>query len=258
MTTRLVLCCLLTVPTVSAQLIERTDPPEGAITIPRGTRIPLALINSVSTKNSEPGDRLYLESVFPVIVDGRILIPAGAYVTGQVTDVKRAGRVKGRAEMHVVFEQLILSNGVVRDFRGSLGALEGTSEETLDRESGEIKGEGGKGDDARTIAGAASTGAGVGVIAGAAGGNPIRGLGMGSAVGAAAGVAGVLLTRGPDAVLEQGSQLEIVLDRDLDFSPEELTFDNAPARPTRTAPMRRPAASPSNNTGGLPIPFGGE
>ncbi|MBI1353656.1 MAG: hypothetical protein GC160_04865 [Acidobacteria bacterium] len=258
---RFALCFLLLFPALPAQLIERTEPPEGDIVIPRGTRIPLALINSVSTKNSAPGDRIYLESVFPVALDGRIVIPAGAYVTGQVTEVKRAGRVKGKAEMHIVFEQMILPNGVIRDFRGSLGALEGTSEETLDRESGEIKGQGGKGDDAKTVAGAASTGAGVGVIAGAAGGNPIRGLGMGSAVGAAAGLAGVLLTRGPDAVLEQGTQLEMVLDRDMDFTPEELTFDNALSRPTRTAPQRRPSTNQNTNsttTGplGLPIPFG--
>ena len=45
-----------------------------------GTHIPLSLINSVSTKNAVPGDRVYLETVFPILVDGRIVIPPGSYV----------------------------------------------------------------------------------------------------------------------------------------------------------------------------------
>lgn len=252
---RLLLPLLLIPLALPGQLIERTDPPAEGIRIPRGTVVPLALINSVSTKSAQPGDRLYLESVFPVALDGKIVIPAGAYVTGQVTEVKRAGRVKGKAEMHVMFEQMILPNGVIRDFRGSLGALEGTSEETLDREGGGVQGEGGKGKDAGTIAEAATTGASVGVIAGAAGGSPLRGLGVGSVAGAAAGLAGVLLTRGADAVLEQGTQLEMVLDRDMDFTVEELTFDNPLSRPVRTAPQRRPAATQDSGSG-LPFPLG--
>src|SRR5436190_22282457 len=40
-----------------------------------GTRILLSLINSVSTKNAAEGDRVYLETVFPIIVNGRIVIP---------------------------------------------------------------------------------------------------------------------------------------------------------------------------------------
>ena len=42
-------------------------------TITPGTRIPLSMINSVSTKHAAEGDRIYLESVFPILVDGRII-----------------------------------------------------------------------------------------------------------------------------------------------------------------------------------------
>src|SRR5206468_6524622 len=61
-----------------------------------GRRIPLTMIRSVSTKSAAPGDPIYLETAFPVIVGDRIVIPRGSYVTGSVTDVKRAGKVKGR------------------------------------------------------------------------------------------------------------------------------------------------------------------
>ncbi|MEO7143589.1 MAG: hypothetical protein ABI165_08820, partial [Bryobacteraceae bacterium] len=64
--------------------------------VDNGTKIPLSLINSVSTKHSAEGDRVYLETVFPVMSNGRIVIPTGSYVSGTVTQVKRPGRVKGR------------------------------------------------------------------------------------------------------------------------------------------------------------------
>ena len=31
-----------------------------------GTHIPLSMVNSVSTKHSQPGDRVYLETTFPI------------------------------------------------------------------------------------------------------------------------------------------------------------------------------------------------
>jgi hypothetical protein len=58
-------------------LRQREQPPEDSIIIPRGTRVPLVLINSVSTKHAAPGDRVYLESVYPVAIEGQILIPPG-------------------------------------------------------------------------------------------------------------------------------------------------------------------------------------
>ncbi len=70
----------------------------------------------------------------------------------------------------------------------------------------------------------AASGAGIGAIAGAAVGHPGVGAGIGGAAGAAAGLAGVLLTRGPDAVLAKGSTIEMVLDRPLTFEASEVNF----------------------------------
>ena len=41
----------------------------------------------------------------------------------------------------------------------------------------------------------------------------------------------MLLSRGPDAILEKGAQLDMTLDRDLFFAPDELTFED-PLRDT--------------------------
>src|ERR1700693_3466347 len=105
-------------------------------TLETGTHVPLSLINSVSTKNAVPGDRIYLESVFPVLVDGRIVIPPGSYVAGTITDVKRPGRVKGRGEFHLRFDSLTLPNGSTRDFRAHVSGLDGRASEELDPNEG--------------------------------------------------------------------------------------------------------------------------
>ena len=216
---------------LSDGLKTREQPAGPGITIPRGTRVPLVLINSISTKHASPGDRVYLKSVYPVPVDGRIVIPPGTYVSGTVTSVKRPGRVKGRGDLFLRFEQLILPNGTIRDLVGRVGALDGRSPEDFDQKEGRVTSESNKGGDARSVGEATAAGASIGVIAGAASGRAGLGVGVGAAAGAAAGLIGVLASRGPEAILEKGTQLDMVLDRDLFFTEEEVTFENVMPRP---------------------------
>ncbi len=199
-----------------------------------GTRIPLSLINSISTKHAAQGDRVYLETVFPILVSGRVVIPPGSYVAGTVTAVKRPGKVKGRGEFHIRFDSITLPNGVTRDFRATIGSLDGSANDELDRKEGAIKSEGNKGSDARTVAEAGAAGASVGAIAGSAAGHGGMGAGLGAAAGATAGLVGVLLSRGPDAVLPKGTTVEMILDRPLVFQPSELDFSSAMHRVSDT------------------------
>jgi len=233
-------------------------PAEKTYVVPAGTRIPLAMINSISTKQAAVGDRVYLETVFPIRVDDRIVIPPGSYVAGTVTNVKRPGRVKGRGELYIRFDSLTLPNGVTRDFRARVGSLDGEAKERLDREEGKIESSSDKSGDARTVGETAAAGASVGVIAGAASGRPGLGAGIGAAAGAAAGLVGVLLTRGPDAVLPKGTTLEMVLDRPLEFTEGELDFGGAQYH--RPATSSRPAArsqSQSREMSRRPLPIPG-
>jgi type IV secretion system protein VirB10 len=196
----------------------------GAYTVVPGTHIALGLINSVSSKHSSPGDRIYLETVFPIVINSHIVIPPGSYVTGTVTEVKRPGRVRGRGELYVRFDSITLPNGVTRDFRSRLGSIDARGTEHLDQKEGTIKGDSNVGGDMRTIGEAAAGGASVGAIAGAAAHHAGMGVGIGAAAGAAGGLAAVLLTRGPDAILAKGSTIEMVLDRPLVFDASEVNF----------------------------------
>lgn len=228
-------------------------PATATFTVDPGTKMPLALINSVSTKHSAEGDRVYLETVFPVLVNGRIVVPVGSWVTGTVTQIKKPGRVKGRGELYVRFDSLTLPNGVTRDFRGRIGSMDGNARSEVDREEGKVRAEGNKGGDARTVGEAAATGASIGVIAGGAAGHYGMGAGIGAAAGAAAGMAGVLLSRGPDAVLAKGQTVEMVLDRPIQFNDTELNFGDYRPKAAAGAPPADPANA--NRSGSrLPLP----
>lgn len=181
-----------------------------------GTRLLLRLVNSVDTKHTAPGDKVYLSTMVPVFVNRRLVIPAGSSVLGTVTESKGAGRVKGRSALTVRFDSLTLPNGVTRDLRSRPSSADARGD--LDRAEGRIKGEGNKGGDTRTVGTTTAAGAGIGAMAGGG-----VGAGIGAAAGAVAGLAGVLGSRGPQVVLPAGSTMELTLDRNLDFVPSELS-----------------------------------
>ncbi|MGA3237027.1 MAG: hypothetical protein ABSG03_12020 [Bryobacteraceae bacterium] len=205
---------------------ELAAPLRADYTVASGVKIPLSLINSISTKHSMEGDSVYLETAFPILANGRIVIPVGSYVAGTVTQVKKPGRVKGRGELYVRFDTLTLPNGVSRDFRSRMGTLDASSIGNLDRAEGRVESEGDKLGDTRTVAETTATGASVGAIAGAAARSVPMGLGIGAGAGAAAGLIAILSIRGPDAILTKGSTVEMILDRPLSFSETDLNFGN--------------------------------
>ncbi len=259
----MVVLCMAILMNVLPAMQEPAPPPpqkvpvaaqDGGVTIPTGTRVLLQLINRVSTKNAAEGDQVYMQTAIETFVDGRLVIPRNSVVKGTITQVKRAGRVKGRAEIYVRFDSLTLPNGVTRDFLGRVGSVEGGGAEKLDKKEGKIQGDTSKGHDAATIASTAAAGTSIGVIAGAAGANshPVMGAGIGAAAGAAAGLATVLFTRGPDAVLERGSTLDMILDRQITFRDNELQF-NGYAPPAHIVPSH--TNSQGSNQSSLPRRF---
>jgi hypothetical protein len=220
---------------LAAQDPQATAPPPmppaaDGFTLDAGTRVPLSLINSVSTKHSQEGDRVYLETAFPVLANGRIVIPVGSWVAGTVTEVKKPGRVKGRGELYIRFDTLTLPNGVTRDLRSRMDTMDASSTGELDRAEGKVKSEGNKAGDVKTVAETTGAGASVGAIAGSAMGHGLTGLGVGAAAGIAGGLIYVLASRGPDAVIAKGSTVEMVLDRPIVFHTNDVDFSNAPPR----------------------------
>jgi len=225
-------------PLAAPALAAAPAPAPAKLELPVGTHLPLVLHNGISTRTAQVGDPVYFETLFPVMLNGKVIVPAGSYVSGEVTETKRPGRVKGKAELMLRLETLILPNAYMVSFAGSPSNASTGGTETTDAE-GKVIGGSDKGSDAATIAKTTAAGAGIGGIAGAATGRPLTGIGIGAAAGAAAGLAAVLLTRGPEAELPRGTTLDAVLDRPLAFDADKINFTGPGQASTLPGPDNR-------------------
>jgi type IV secretion system protein VirB10 len=209
--------------------------------VPSGTRLPLILHNAVTTRNAKPGDPIYLETLFPVVIDNRILIPAGSYVQGEIQEAKRPGKVKGTGEIRLRLNSMILPNGYAVDFN-AIPTNAGTGgDESTDKE-GAMHGDTDKGTDVGTVLKTTGAGAGIGGIAS----RSAKGAGIGAGVGAAVGLAAVLLTRGPELELPRGTTVDVVLDRNVYLDASRANFtDPGRASALPGPPDREPTRSRS-------------
>ncbi|MBI3484622.1 MAG: hypothetical protein HY012_05655 [Acidobacteria bacterium] len=206
------------------------------IILPAGTRLPLVVHNSLTTRSARPGDPVYLETLFPITQDNRIIIPAGSYVYGQVVEARRPGKVKGRAELLIRLNLLILPNGYTVSFNAVPSGAGTGGNEQVDSE-GKIKGDSDKASDAGTILRTTTMGTGVGAGIGALAGKTRGGMGVGTLAGAATGLMAVLLTRGPEAEIPRGSTLDATLDRPLYLDGSQINFTD----PGRASALSGPA-----------------
>ena len=204
------------------------------IVVASGTRVAVVLENGISTRSAKPGDSVYLRTSFPITQNNQIVIPVGSYLRGSLLDSKRPGRIKGRGEFRMRLDTLILPNGYTVNLNAAPRSADSGGKETMDSE-GKVTGPGGKGKDVGTVATTTATGAGIGAIASGA-----KGAGIGAGIGGLAGLAAVLLTRGPEAELPRGSTLDVVLEHDLQLDASQINYhDLGLAMPVST-PQYRP------------------
>lgn len=218
----------------------KAKPRPGKLLVPAGTRLPLVLHNSISTRSAKPGDPVYLETLFPITVENRIVIPAGSYVSGEVVEAKRPGRVKGRGQLSLRLNTMILPNGYTVDFN-ALPTSAGTGGNESVEEEGKVKGDTDKSSDAGTVIRTTTEGTIVGAGVGGLGGRTGKGAGIGTIAGAGVGLLAVLLTRGPEVELPRGTNLDVMLDRPLYLDEDKIQFTD-PGRASSLAgpPNRQP------------------
>ena len=101
---------------------------------------------------------------------------------------------------------------------------------------GKVTGPSDKAKDVGTVVSTTATGAGIGAIAS----RSAKGAGIGAGIGAAAGLAAVLLSRGPDAELPRGSTMDIVLEHELRLDSSQIQFTNLGQAQPITPPPARP------------------
>lgn len=230
-------------PTPAAAAISPSDQAVRQMIVPAGTQVLLNLKSPITTKSARVGDGVYCQTSFPVTQDNVTVIPAGTYVKGQIAEVKRAGRIKGRAEILFHFTTLIFPNGYTIDLPGALENEPGAQNHEVADKEGTVKANSQKGKDAGTVAKTGATGAVIGTVAGGA-----KGAGIGGLAGAAIGLGQVLFTRGQDVRIEQGTALEMVLQRSLSVD----------VMHTNSAQAENDVTPRASNRTRLPVPSGPE
>jgi hypothetical protein len=167
------------------------EPTLREVTIPAGTLLHLRLDTLVASDTSRAEDPVQASVARPVLVDGVEAVPAGSAVKGVVTQARRSGKVKGRAEVALRFDALAVSGGPDQPVQTRTVAVQAPSTRR---------------NDALKIGAPAAGGAILGAILGGK-----KGAVIGGAVGGGAGTAVVLSTRGKEVRLAPGTALTVKL-----------------------------------------------
>jgi hypothetical protein len=171
------------------------------LVIPGGTQFVTTLDNDLTTDRTREGDRFTMSVRAPAQY-------AGATIEGYVSRVEAGGRINGRSEITLDFQQIRLRDGRTAGFGGTIESVRavGGEQVRVDEESdGSIQERDSRGN---TTAQRTAIGAAVGAIIGAIakGG---KGAAIGAAIGAGAG-AGSVYVQGRDALeLRSGTELTI-------------------------------------------------
>jgi hypothetical protein len=167
-----------------------TLPEYREVTIPAGTALPLSMTSTISSGSAQVEAPVSAKLQNAVTINGETAIPAGTVLRGTVTDVERAGRVKGRAHISFAFNEATI--------RGDRENLK-TNPLTFEAEAT-------KGEDATKVGAGAVGGA---ILGGILGGK--KGAVKGGAAGAAAGTGVVLATRGEEVTVSEGTNVTATL-----------------------------------------------
>jgi hypothetical protein len=158
------------------------------------------LQSSLSSDVTQRGDPFQARVIDPREFDGAI-------VEGRVSYVKRPGKVKGTAEMHLSFETIRLPDGRTAPLKADVVELVNMNNRddagTVDSEGG-VKGKSSTKDDVAKV----GAGAGVGAIIGAIFGGG-KGAAIGAVIGGGVGAGSVVAKRGEDVRLDRGQQMRI-------------------------------------------------
>lgn len=175
-------------------------------TIEAETKAKIILQSRLSSKLSEVGDPVTAVLDEPLSVNGQVVLPRGTEFVGRVTQVTAAKRGQKGGSIAIAFEKLAMSWGDEAISVVVTSVDDWDKNEKLNADSeGKVKG-GHRGDaTARNVErGGAIGGAGAGVVI-------LSGGGLGAGAGALGGglLAGLLLTKGGEVVVNPGAVFRV-------------------------------------------------
>lgn len=94
---------------VDGQIVTRVAEREGELH--EGTLLRVTMVDGVSTENTVAGAKFSASIVEAVEKDGRVIIPIGSVLDGQVTEVHSGKRISGGALLHLEPRNITLPDG---------------------------------------------------------------------------------------------------------------------------------------------------
>ena len=173
------------------------------LTIRAGTYVTVHINQPLSSDHNQPGDAFSASLARPLVVDGVVVAQTGQTVGGRVVEAQKAGRVSGVSRLKLQLTDLTLVDGQQLPIQSQMVTRSGPTTE---------------GRDAGAIATTTAAGAAIGAAA-----DWGRGAAIGAGAGAAAGVLGVLLTRGAPTVVYPEAVLTFRIE-----APVTVSTDRAP------------------------------
>lgn len=165
--------------------------------VPAGTSITVRLQDSVSSRYSVPGQHFDAVLDQPIVVDDRVVVPAGSPVTGHVTSAQRSGRLRHPGELGLTLDSVTV----------------GERHLALATSNIVVRGSSHKKRNLAWIGGGTGGGALIGALA--AGG---KGALIGSGIGAAAGTTTAFFTGKKDVGFSAERRLRFRLNREVSLA----------------------------------------
>ena len=100
-----------------------------AIDVPAGTELQIRLKSKADTASSKVKDSVDAVVISPVVLNGRVVIPAGTAVKGQISELTRAENVEQRAGLKLTFTELVSPRGKSAKIKSRLIDVDNAREE---------------------------------------------------------------------------------------------------------------------------------
>lgn len=186
------------------------------VTVPSNTIVSVRTIDPIDSATNHAGEVFKGSLDAPIVVDDKVIVPAGADAYLKLISASSAGHISGRSELALELTSVV--------FQGKTYTVE-TSDV---KQSGASRGK----RSAATIGGGAALGALIGAVAGGG-----KGAAIGAAVGGGAGTGVQVLTKGQQVKIPSETRLDFTLQQ-----PFDITYLPGKKSRQRTSDDRPPSA----------------
>ena len=167
------------------------------VTVPSGTVVTVRTIDAIDSSKNHAGEIFRASLDAPIVVDDKVIVPAGADAYLKLASASSAGHMTGRSELAVELSSVV--------FQGKTYNLVSSDV----KQSGSSRGK----NTAAKVGGGAALGALIGAIAGGG-----KGAAIGAAVGGGAGAGAQVLTKGQQVKIPSETRLDFTLEQPFDVT----------------------------------------